>query len=98
MAEINIESITNWITSDQRVMIGVGVVVGLVVLYLVLRSLKFVAEHLKGIIWALIVIGGIIFFGLYMNFTWVGWAGVGVLILCCVAGFGFALSSRRPLG
>lgn len=98
MAEISIESITNWIKSDPRVMIGVGVVVGLVVLYLVLRSLKFVAEHLKGITWAMIVIGAIIFFGLYMQFTWVGWAGVGIVIVCCVAGFGFALSSRRPLG
>ena len=98
MAEISIEGITNWIKSDPRVMIGVGVVVGLIVLYFVFRSLQFVAAHLKGITWAMIVIGGIIFVGLYMKFIWVGWAGVGIIIVCCVAGFGFALSSRRPLG
>ena len=98
MAEISIEGIMNWIKSDPRVMIGLGVVVGLIVLYFILRGLKFVAEHLKGITWALVVIGGIIFFGLYMKFTWVGWAGVGIIIVCGVAGFGFAMSSRRPLG
>ena len=98
MAEISIEGIMNWIKSDPRVMIGLGVVVGLVVLYFVLRGLKFVAEHLKGITWALVAVGAIIFIGIYMQFTWVGWAGVGMVIVCCVAGFGFAMSSRRPLG
>ena len=44
------------------------------------------------------ILGAIIFIGLYMQFTWVGWAGIGIIILCGVAGFGFALSSRRPLG
>jgi len=98
MAQISIESITTWIKSDPRLMIGVGVVVGLIVLYFVLRGLKFVAEHLKAITWGLVVIGAIICFGVYMGFGWVGWAGIGILIICCVAGFGFALSSRRPLG
>lgn len=91
------EDILKWLTKDptgQKVMYGIVIVVALIALYALCSTLKWAAQNMKMLMGGGLLIGGLVFAGIYFEFGMEMWIVVAVIIVGAVGGLGFAMTMK----
>lgn len=94
--DMDTQGITDWLTQDpvgRKIALAVIVVVGLVLLFFVVKSVRWLAARWKAIMCAGLVIGGL-YFGAMTVFDLgpVAWAAAGMVAFGALVGFALIVS------
>jgi|GEM_PF-4143317 len=94
LAELSLD----WFRNDptgRMIAVGVLVIVGLVVLFYVLRAMKWAAAHIKPLMIGAIVIGLAVWGVSAMELTLGHWIAIGFISFCMFLGWALYMTQRK---
>ncbi len=91
-------ALQEWLFQDptgKKVGAAALILLGLSLLYLALKSLKFAAQNFTAVMLGAAVIGGGIYAGIHFQIGWVAWMGAAIGALFVIGAVGFALTMSK---